>query len=61
MLNKGEVMFNDSPNKVFEHEDELLKIDLDIPFVYKLKKELERNNIKVSSNTEKEMVNELCQ
>ena len=54
-------MFNDSPKNVFEHEEELLNIDLDIPFAYKLKKELERNGISVSSNDEKEMVNELCQ
>ena len=54
-------MFNDSPINVFKHEEELLEMDLDIPFVYKLKKELERNNINVYSNEEKEMVKELCQ
>ena len=61
VLNKGEVMFNSSPKEVFEHEEELLKMDLDIPFAHKLKKELERNGIKLSSSDEKEMVKELCQ
>lgn len=61
VLNKGQVMYNGTPSEVFEHENELKEMDLDIPFVYKLKKELERNNIKVSSNDEKEMVKELCQ
>ena len=54
-------MFNSSPKEVFEHEEELLKMDLDIPFAHKLKKELERNGIKLSSSDEKEMVKELCQ
>lgn len=61
VLNKGEVMYNGTPSEVFLHEEELKKMDLDIPFVYKLKHELERNGIKVSSIDEKEMVNELCQ
>ena len=61
VMNQGKIMFNDSPINVFKHEEELLDIDLDIPFVYKLKKELERNNINISSNEEKEMVKELCQ
>ena len=61
VMNKGKIMFNDSPINVFKHEEELLEMDLDIPFVYKLKKELERNNINVYSNEEKEMVKELCQ
>ena len=61
VMNKGNIIFNDTPENVFKHEEELLEIDLDIPFVYKLKKELERNNISVSSNEEKEMVKELCQ
>ena len=61
VMNKGKIMFNDSPLNVFKHEEELLEMDLDIPFVYKLKKELERNNINVYSNEEKEMVKELCQ
>ena len=61
VMNKGKIMFNDSPINVFKHEEELLEMDLDIPFVYKLKKELERNNLNVYSNEEKEMVKELCQ
>ena len=61
VLNKGEVMYNGTPSEVFLHEEELKEMDLDIPFVYKLKNELERNGIEVSSIDEKEMVNELCQ
>ena len=61
VLSKGEVKYNDTPKNVFIHEKELLDMDLDIPFVYKLKKELERKGINLSSNTEEGMVEELCQ
>ena len=61
VLSKGEVKYNDTPKNVFVHEKELLDMDLDIPFVYKLKKELERKGINLSSNTEEGMVEELCQ
>ena len=61
VLNKGKVMYNDTPKKVFEHENELKEMDLDIPFVYKLKNELEKIGIKLNSFNEKEMVDELCQ
>ena len=37
VISNGKIMFNDVPNKIFEHEKELLNIKLDIPFVYKLR------------------------
>lgn len=61
VLNKGEVVYNGTPEEVFVHENELKEMDLDIPFAYKLKNELKKNHIDLKSNDEKEMVDELCQ
>ena len=61
VLNKGEVVYNGTPKEVFTHEEELKEMDLDIPFAHKLKRELERKGIKLSSSSEEGMVKELCQ
>jgi hypothetical protein len=43
-------------------EEKLIAIDLDIPFVYKLRNELAKHEIEVSNcNSEEMLVNELCQ
>lgn len=60
VINKGEVIFNDAPSAVFEHEKELLEMKLDVPFVYKLRNGLKRKNINIDTVDEKEMVNALC-
>ena len=61
VLNKGNVVYNGTPKEVFAHEEELKEMDLDIPFAHKLKRELERKGIKLSSSSEEGMVKELCQ
>lgn len=62
VLNKGEIMYSASPEEVFSHEDELIKIGLDIPFYKKLKKALLKEEIDVEMcNSEKEIGDKLCQ
>lgn len=61
VISNGKIMYNDVPNKIFEHEKELLNIKLDIPFVYKLRNGLKTKGIDIDSLDEKEMVRLLCQ
>ena len=61
VLNKGEIVYNDTPNNVFIHQKELEEMKLDVPFIYRLKDELIKQGIEVTSSTEEGMVNELCQ
>ena len=60
VINHGEVFLNDTPENVFKHEEELLKMKLDVPFVYKLRNELKKNGIETDTNDMKEMVDVLC-
>ena len=62
VLNKGEIIFNDIPSKVFENHEVLKFIGLDIPFFDNLKIELCKNNIDVSKcRTLEEIKEKLCQ
>ena len=49
ILNEGKIYKNDVPNEVFKDEEEMRKIELDIPFVLKIKNELSKRNIIVPS------------
>jgi len=46
VLNKGKVLFDDTPENVLKHQDELLKIGLDIPFKVRLAQELDKAGLK---------------
>ena len=62
VLNKGKVIFNDTPYKVFENHEVLKFVGLDIPFFDNLKIELCKNNIDVSKcRTLDEIKEKLCQ
>lgn len=61
VLNKGEIVYNDIPSNVFSHKEELKNMNLDIPFIYRMKEELNKVGIELTTNTEEGMVNELCQ
>ena len=61
VINKGEVVLNDKPEIVFENTEILRNIKLDIPFIYKLKEVLNKNNIKIESKDFEGVVKELCQ
>ncbi len=61
VIEKGEIVFNDTPSNVFKNKEKLLEMKLDIPFSYKLFDELKALGISLSSNDEESMVKELCQ
>lgn len=63
ILNEGKVYKNDSPFKVFENEEEIKKIGLDIPFILKLKKELKKEGIELDKNYKsiEELAKDICQ
>ena len=60
VLNKGQVILNDKPSKVFENQEILKSIRLDVPFSYKFKELLAKKNINLQADTLEGMVEELC-
>ena len=61
VLNKGRLYMHDTPTKVFESAEDLRKIDLDIPFLEKIREGFKNKKLKLKSNDMKGMVKELCQ
>lgn len=63
VLNDGKLINQGSPDKIFNQTKMLKDIGLDIPFSFKLKYELSNLGINIpeSINSEKELVNYLCQ
>ena len=61
VLNKGKLYMHDTPAKVFEKAEDLRKIDLDIPFLEKIREGFKNKKLKLKSNDMKGMVKELCQ
>lgn len=49
VLDKGNLLFQGTPEEVFRHDEELQKARLDIPFAVKMAKELERKGLHVPS------------
>jgi energy-coupling factor transport system ATP-binding protein len=45
VVNKGYVVFDENPNELIKHADELIKMGLNVPFEYRLKKLLEENGL----------------
>ncbi len=60
-INHGEIKYNDTPENVFSNREELVKMNLDVPFVYQLKDELDALGCHLDTLDEKEMVKKLCQ
>jgi len=60
VLNKGGLFMHDRPEKVFEKPDVLRKINLDIPFVEKVREQFAKKKIKLKASETKGMVEELC-
>ena len=50
VLNEGQIALQGKPEFVFSHREELRAIDLDIPFVMKMKEALEKEGVEVSSS-----------
>ncbi|MCY7917300.1 ATP-binding cassette domain-containing protein [Bacillus vallismortis] len=65
VMNKGKVLYQLSPNQLFlEHEDELIKMDLDIPDQVKLLNKLNRRlakSIKVDSLKEEHIFEKIAE
>ena len=61
-LNDGELYLEGTPNEVYKKEDKLVAIDLDIPFLFKMKKALKEKGIDVDNVTDlDDLARYLCQ
>lgn len=61
-LENGKVALTGTPDEVFQHEQRLKEMKLDIPFSLKLKNALEKRGVSVKRHLNMEgMVDELCQ
>lgn len=61
VVDRGHVAMTGTPQEIFRREDELVKMQLDIPFVCKLRKALLKKGFRVSETLDAErMVEELC-
>jgi len=56
VLDKGEIRLHGSPKEVLKHAKTLQELQLDIPFVYKMQKELDRVGIKIDKQLDIEGV-----
>ena len=61
VLNKGKLFMHDKPEKVFADANVLRKIDLDVPFIEKVRENFANKKIKLKAKDLKGMVEELCQ
>ncbi len=62
VIDNGKLAMNGKPEEVFMNENLMVKMKLDVPFVYKLRNELAKRNVKVSSTLSLErMAEEVCQ
>ena len=59
VLSNGKIVLDDKPHNVFLKEDLLLEIGLDVPFMYKVKNALIKNNIKVEDTTSLEEIGDI--
>lgn len=62
VLDQGKVCMEGQPNEIMRKEKELVSMNLDVPFGYKLSKALQKRGIKIGEHiTIEEVVDELCQ
>ena len=61
-LNQGQIVLQGKPEELFQNEEKLKEIQLDVPFTFKLTKELKKLGVSINNHlTIEGMVNELCQ
>lgn len=61
VLDQGRVVLDGHPDEILQHEAELIRLKLDIPFALKFRHELEKNGVSIHAGTTMEgMVAELC-
>lgn len=62
VMHQGQIILKGKPEEIFLHEDKLKAIDLDLPFLIKLKKALKKVEIDVSeAKSLKEVAKKICQ
>ena len=62
VIDNGKLAMSGKPEEIFKNENLMVKMKLDVPFVYKLRNELAKRNVKVSSTLSLErMAEEVCQ
>lgn len=59
VLNKGEIMYNDKPEKVLKNQKELEAMQLGVPFILDISRQLKSNGVK-ETTTIKGLVDQLC-
>ena len=61
VLNKGEILLDDTPINVYKNKELLLKIGLDLPFIMKLKSSLKEAGFSIEEDEEEsEVIKKLC-
>ena len=62
VMNRGEIYKRGTPLEVFSMDDELIKLGLDIPFIYKLSKKLRERGVPLDEHVlvEDRLVDEIC-
>ncbi|MBQ1878579.1 MAG: ATP-binding cassette domain-containing protein, partial [Erysipelotrichaceae bacterium] len=62
VVENGRIAMTGTPKEIFRNEKVMVKMQLDIPFVYKVRKELQKKGIRVSDTLSMErMAEEICQ
>ncbi len=61
VMNDGKIVYDDVPEVVFSHDDELRSMNLDIPFAHKLVKELRSKGMDIKDvKNDEELLSLLC-
>lgn len=60
IVNQGQILKKGKPSEVFANQEELLAVQLDVPFAYKFSKQLKEKGIDTNSVDIEEMVKFLC-
>ena len=60
VLNKGKLFMHDVPKNIFANAEKLRQIELDVPFIEKVREEFAKRKIRLKADNLKGMVDELC-
>ena len=60
VLNKGKLFMHDVPKNIFANAEKLRQIELDVPFIEKVREEFAKRKIRLKADDLKGMVDELC-
>lgn len=62
VVDNGKIALTGTPKEIFRHSDELIRMRLDIPFVYKVRNAFNAKGFKLSDTLDMEgMADEICQ